>query len=58
MMTPKKPPSAVEPMPTASEIRAPWMMRAQTSRPKESVPNQCCMPGAASAWAESTVSGL
>ena len=38
MMTPIDEPSAVEPMPTASEIRAPWMIRLQTSRPNESVP--------------------
>ena len=44
-MTPIEPPSAVEPMPTASEIRAPWMMRLQTSRPKESVPIQCARLG-------------
>jgi len=32
-ITPIEAPSAVEPMPTASEIRAPWMILAQTSRP-------------------------
>ena len=44
-MTPIETPSAVEPMPTASEIRAPWTMRLQTSRPKESVPSQCAQLG-------------
>ena len=43
---------------TASEIRAPWMILAKTSRPKESVPIQCWEPGGARACAESTVSGL
>src|SRR6185312_5801284 len=56
--TPKIAPSVVEPIPTASEMRAPWMMRANMSRPKASVPNQCWALGGASAWAESTVSGL
>ena len=56
-MTPIVPPSAVEPMPTASEIRAPWMMRLNTSRPKESVPIQCARLGRASARAASMVSG-
>ena len=45
MITPKMAPSVVEPMPTASDIRAPWMILAQTSRPKESVPIQCCSVG-------------
>ena len=45
MMTPNDEPSAVEPMPTASEMRAPWMIRLQTSRPKESVPIQCRASG-------------
>ena len=44
-MTPNSEPSAVEPMPTASEMRAPWMIRLQTSRPKESVPIQCRASG-------------
>ena len=56
-MTPIEAPSAVEPMPTASEIRAPWMIRLQTSRPKESVPSQCRVLGAASRCVESTLSG-
>src|SRR6266852_1233167 len=51
-------PSAVDPMPTASDMRAPWMIRLQTSRPNESVPIQCCTLGAESACAESTVNGL
>ncbi len=51
-------PSAVDPMPTASDMRAPWMIRLQTSRPNESVPIQCCALGAESACAESTVNGL
>ena len=50
-------PSVVEPSPTASEIRAPWMIRLNTSRPKESVPIQCAALGRASACAASTVSG-
>ena len=48
MMTPNNEPSAVDPMPTASDIRAPWMILDQTSRPNESVPIQCCNPG----WVE------
>ncbi len=56
-MTPIDEPSAVEPMPTASEMRAPWTMRLQTSRPNESVPIQCSALGGASRWAESTLSG-
>ena len=56
-MTPIDEPSAVEPIPTASEMRAPWMIRLQTSRPKESVPIQCVKLGWVSAWAESTESG-
>ena len=50
---PKIAPSVVEPIPTASEIRAPWMMRLQTSRPNELVPIQCLKSGRASACAES-----
>ena len=57
-MTPIVAPSAVEPMPTASEMRAPWMMRLQTSRPKESVPSQCARSGDASAMRGIDVSGI
>ena len=56
-MTPIDDPSAVAPMPTASEIRAPCTIRLQTSRPNESVPIQCAALGAASRCAESTLSG-
>ena len=56
-MTPIDDPSAVAPMPTASEIRAPCTIRLQTSRPNESVPIQCARSGAASRCAESTLSG-
>ena len=56
-MTPIDDPSAVAPMPTASEIRAPWTIRLQTSRPNESVPIQCRALGAASRCAELTLSG-
>ena len=56
-MTPIDDPSTVAPMPTASEMRAPWTIRLQTSRPNESVPIQCTALGAASRCAESTLSG-
>ena len=44
-MTPIDDPSTVAPMPTASEIRAPWTIRLQTSRPNELVPIQCTALG-------------
>ena len=53
-MTPIDEPSAVEPMPTASEMRAPWMIRLQTSRPKSPFPSSAARSGGASACAEST----
>src|SRR4029077_3189259 len=56
-MTPIEDPSAVAPMPTANDIRAPWTIRLQTSRPNESVPIQCRESGEARRCAESTLSG-
>jgi len=56
-MTPIDEPRNVAPIPTASDMRAPWTIRLQTSRPNESVPSQCSALGGASRCVESTLSG-
>ncbi len=56
-MTPSTQPSVVEPMPTASEMRAPWTMRLKMSRPMKSAPSRCCAEGRASDTDALVVSG-
>ena len=44
--TPISPPSMIEATPTVSEMRAPWMMRLNTSRPIMSAPMTKVVSGA------------
>jgi len=42
---PRRKPDRVEPTPTASEMRAPWMIRLSMSRPMKSAPSRCSSVG-------------
>ena len=55
--TPSTPVTASTEEPTRSESRIPWTTRAKRSRPKSSVPNQCCHEGAESVACTSSAVG-
>src|SRR6266478_6327755 len=46
-VAPTIPPTTTAAKPTSSEIRAPWIVRERTSRPRWSVPSTCALPSAA-----------